>query len=147
LRAPSQTQDRVAVAEKRLSDVSGTVTETGQTLSQSDQQVKSELKELNFEIRKLWTLANNRNRNDIDSLTKQLVDHDASLKTLKVLGDNAVGQTKKHSDALNKTVLRLEKIESQLKDFSADMATSLLVSRETADKLTKAVNDLQRDTM
>ncbi len=135
------TRSLVVAAEKQLTDVSGAVTETGQTMSQSDQQVKSELKDINFEIRKLWDLANKRNRKDIDALEKQLADNAATLKTLKA----AAEKSKQYSGTLEKTVSRLELMERQLKGISADLVANTSASREELDMLTTSVEGLRQE--
>ncbi|GAA4652023.1 hypothetical protein GCM10023116_43070 [Kistimonas scapharcae] len=139
------TRSLVAAAEKQLTDVSGVVTETGQTMSQSDQQVKSELKDINFEIRKLWDLANKRNRKDIDALEKQLADNAATLKTLKSSADSALKQAKQYSGTLDKTVSRLSLIERQLTGISADLVANTSSSREELDMLTASVEGLRQE--
>ena len=139
------TRSLVAAAEKQLTDVSGAVTETGQTMSQSDQQVKSELKDINFEIRKLWDLTNKRNRKDIDALEKQLADNAATLKTLKSSADSALKQAKQYSGTLDKTVSRLELIERQIKGISADLVANTSASREELDMLTTSVEGLRQE--
>ncbi len=139
------TRSLVAAAEKQLTDVSGVVTETGQTMSQSDQQVKSELKDINFEIRKLWDLANKRNRKDIDALEKQLADNAATLKILKSSADSALKQAKQYSGTLDKTVSRLSLIERQLTGISADLVANTSSSREELDMLTASVEGLRQE--
>ena len=139
------TRNLVMVAEKHLMDVSGVVTETGQTMSQSDQQVRSELKDINLEIHKLWDLANRRNRQDIDTQEKQLADHEETLKTLKASADSALEQTKQYSVTLGKAVTRLELIERQIKGISTDLVANASTSKEDLEMLTTSVESLRRE--
>ncbi|MCK5893935.1 MAG: hypothetical protein KAG53_05895 [Endozoicomonadaceae bacterium] len=141
----ASTQSLIVAAEQQLAEVSGVITEAGQALSQSDQQVKLELKELHSEIRKLWDLASKRNGKDISKLKAHLADSDASLVALKVLSGTTQGETKKYSDTLNKAMVRIERIERQIKGFNADFVVNLSTSREEIDMLLASVDGLRRD--
>ncbi|MGI9277571.1 MAG: hypothetical protein ACR2PT_22315 [Endozoicomonas sp.] len=58
----SATRQELVSAHEKLSNVTGEVTATGKNLDQSGSAMRSELKVLDSEIRKLWDVSNKRNR-------------------------------------------------------------------------------------
>ncbi|WP_263322378.1 hypothetical protein [Endozoicomonas sp. Mp262] len=62
-----QARAELRAAKKALGVVTGEVSATGANLNKSDSAIRSELETVNSEIRKLWDLANKRNRKSISA--------------------------------------------------------------------------------
>ena len=96
-------------ARDNLSQVTGEVSATGKNLNQSDSSIRSELKVVNSEIRKLWDISNKRNRQWI------LINKDNVVKATKQ-ADSAAAE----ADKANKAIAGLSK---ELKDANQSLKT------------------------
>ncbi|CAM3693646.1 hypothetical protein [Parendozoicomonas haliclonae] len=136
------TRSRLAMTSSQLMDVSGTVSETGETLNRSGNEVKDELKAVNFEIRKLWDLANKRNRPMIESQEKEL---DSLTKNLAATEKSLSGSVSKISGdikALEKTAGELDGVKKELRAMNAELVAGSTVNREQLDAMQKTIDNL-----
>lgn len=137
-----QARAELRAAKKALGVVTGEVSATGENLNKSDSALRSELKALNSElktanneIRKLWDLANKRNRKNISSNEQGINALEKKLEKVNAQAGKAMAATaesKTAIDALNQKVRGLttdqlaasseitaafEKFSSQLKQL------------------------------
>ncbi len=89
----ADTRQELQETRDKLGLVTGKVSETGETINQSDSIFRSELKVVNSEIRKLWDISNKRNREWINE-NKEKIEQGAKKLDLAI----------KHSDAAKKSV-------------------------------------------
>ena len=75
-KALKETRQELQATRDQLGLVTGQVSQTGESINQSDSIFRSELKEVNSEIRKLWDVANKRNRQWIND-NKDKIDQGA----------------------------------------------------------------------
>ena len=120
------TRSQLQNAKDNLSQVTGEVSATGKTLNQSDSSIRSELKEVNSEIRKLWDVSNKRNRQWI------LINKDNVVKATKKADDAA-----SEADKANKAIAGLSK---ELKDTSQSLKA---MSSEQVAAQSEVTADLQ----
>ena len=99
------TRAQLHSAEDNLNQVTGKVSATGETLNQSDSSLRSELKEVNSEIRKLWDVSNKRNRQWI------LINKDNVVKATKKADDatEKANRAAENADKANKAIAGLSK--------------------------------------
>ncbi|UYM15209.1 coiled-coil domain-containing protein [Endozoicomonas euniceicola] len=107
--ALEDTRVQLQHARDSLSQVTGEVSATGKNLNQSDSSIRSELKVVNSEIRKLWDISNKRNRQWI------LINKDNVVKATKQ-ADSAATE----ADKANKAITGLSK---ELKDANQSLKT------------------------
>lgn len=125
-----------------LSDISGAVSQTGESLSKSDSKVQDELKAVNFEIRKLWDLSNKRNRPNIEAQKKQIDSLSASVaKSGKAL-ESSASKIDKNAKELANTEKGLAALRKEVRAVNADVVAGAAVSREQMDSLQKTVDSL-----
>ena len=113
-----QTRVELNSARNLLSSVTGEISATGESLSEKDSAIRSELKTVNHEIRKLWDLANKRNKKDISA-------HDARLDKL----ENQAGKVGKE---VSKATSEAKSVKSSVTDL--EVSLQKLVSQQVADK-------------
>ena len=116
----------------RVSEVSGTLSLSGEDVSRRYAEVKEELKEIDSEIRKLWDLSNKRNRAAIDSLQKKLTRLDSSLEQVNKTVDSSKAAVRKVQSQINSAVAshsdtaeQLSVLEKQVKKLANDSAETL----------------------
>ncbi len=133
----------------RLTVVSGTVSQTGESLSRSDSQVKDELKAINFEIRKLWDLSNKRNRSNIASQGKRLDSVEKDSKVVAGLVDKnrvQLSSFQKNADATQKDLTALQKelavLQKELRSVNAEITTGSAINQEQLESLSARINRL-----
>ncbi|AMO57392.1 hypothetical protein GZ77_15580 [Endozoicomonas montiporae] len=97
-KALEETRTQLQNAKDNLSQVTGEVSATGENLNQSDSSIRSELKVVNSEIRKLWDVSNKRNRQWI------LINKDNVVKATKKAEAAAA-----EADKANKAIAGLNK--------------------------------------
>ncbi|MCL7945054.1 hypothetical protein [Marinobacter sp. ATCH36] len=114
-----------------LARFEGDLSETGESLQEKGQSIEDRLAghderldTADSEIRKLWGVANDRNR-------KQLDDHQSKLESLRADVDSG----KSERDALATSVGNLESdIASRLEDVKADLEKQIIAVRETGQE-------------
>jgi chromosome segregation ATPase len=121
-----------------LARFEGELSETGENLQEKGQSIEDRLDTqgerldtADSEIRKLWGVANDRNR-------KRLDDHEAQLETLRT----DIDEGKKAREALTASVEKLEtEVASRLDEVESDLEKQITAVRETgqenASRLTK----------
>ena len=135
-------QAQLKVTTSLLNDVSGAVSQTGESLSKSDNKVQDELKAVNFEIRKLWDLSNKRNRPDIEAQTKRVDALSASVaKSSKEL-ESSLGKIDKNTTALAEAEKGLTALRQEMRAVSADVVAGSTITREQVTNLEKTVDGL-----
>ncbi len=138
----------------RLLEVSGTISATGEASARSEGEVKDELKAINFEIRKLWDLANKANKPAIEkqagelaSLSKKIAGSDASMAklqkevvslatSLSSLSKEVVTTSTDLGSEASSNRDQLDRIDKSLKQLSSS-------SKKSIDTLTAQVKDYQ----
>ncbi|MCW7554018.1 hypothetical protein NX722_15600 [Endozoicomonas gorgoniicola] len=111
------TRSQLQNAKDNLSQVTGEVSATGKTLNQSDSSIRSELKEVNSEIRKLWDVSNKRNRHWI------LINKDNVVKATKK-ADNAASEAGKANKAIAGLSKELKDARQSLKAMSSEQVAA-----------------------
>ncbi len=132
-------------ARTQLQNVSKTVSVTGESLNRSGSavdEVKDELKAINFEIRKLWDLSNKRNRPMIEAQENQLDDLAKNVAAARASVKKSVQHVEDNSVALKEVSSGLDGLKKELRTINADLTTSAAVNREQLDNLQKSVDKL-----
>ena len=126
-------QSKLALArfEGELSETGENLQEKGQSIEETLANQQERLATADSEIRKLWGVANDRNR-------KQLDDHEARLELLRADVDSG----KSEREALSASVEELETtVSTRLDEVRSDLERQLTAIRETgqenASRLTK----------
>ncbi|MDF0749007.1 hypothetical protein NLU14_02035 [Marinobacter sp. 71-i] len=126
-------QSKLALArfEGELSETGENLQEKGQSIEETLATQNERLDTADSEIRKLWGVANDRNR-------KQLDDHEARLESLRAEVDSG----KNEREALSASVEKLETtVSTRLDEVRSDLERQLTAVRETgqenASRLTK----------
>ena len=148
----AQSQDRLGVLESRLSITDETVTESGT-------QLNVKMKEHDSEIRKLWTISNEKNKKAINENAASIVQAESNLKkqaqsidavnaSVKE-GQTNLAATKKTVDQVNESVAQLKKIVaenneamSSLRESVTDIDKSDQANAQAVAKLDAALGDL-----
>jgi len=148
----AQSQDRLGVLESRLSITDETMTESGT-------QLNVKMKEHDSEIRKLWTISNEKNKKAINDNAASIVQAESNLKkqaqsidavnaSVKE-GQTSLAATKKTVDQVNESVAQLKKIVaenneamSSLRESVTDIDKSDQANAQAVAKLDAALGDL-----
>lgn len=107
-------------AESAVSKLQGMLENRDNTLTKSGDQMLSDIKTLDSEVRKLWDLANKRNRSDIADLNKQLKSLQADIKSTK----SSVAGVDKNLDSTRAQLTTLSKQLGELKENNSTLASS-----------------------
>ena len=107
-------------AEKALSDLQMRLENRDNTLSKSGDQMIEDIKLLDSEVRKLWDLANKRNRPDIAELSKQVKSLQSDLKASK----GTLSGMSKEVKASAAQISALKKQINEMQDSNATLAKS-----------------------
>ncbi|MRI33800.1 hypothetical protein EOPP23_12470 [Endozoicomonas sp. OPT23] len=143
------TRAALTQTQNKLSSVTGEVTATGQTIDQSGSALRSELKVVNSEIRKLWDVSNKRNRQWI------LINKDNVVKALKQseqadkAADKAAEQAEKAGKAAGKVsseLANLKKGTREMEQLMKSISTEQLASRGEMTVTIESYNN-QLETM
>ncbi|MDP0562458.1 MAG: hypothetical protein QS721_09115 [Candidatus Endonucleobacter sp. (ex Gigantidas childressi)] len=132
-----QARVELTAVQKAVESITGDVSMAGENLSKSDLAMRSEIKDVNKEIRKLWDLANKRNKRDIS-------DHNDRLGVLEIKMDKLALQTDKMLSSV--TTLKNEgdgqgRLFQTLSSEHATLKLELLASREIVQELKAAVKE------
>ncbi len=122
------TRNALALTQNKLGRVTGEITATGQTLDQSGSALRSELKVVSSEIRKLWDVSNKRNRQWI------LINKDNVVKALK--------QSEQADKAADKASAQAEKVGKSAGKLSSEL-TGLKKSVRDMEQLMKSISTEQ----
>ncbi|KEQ19765.1 hypothetical protein [Endozoicomonas numazuensis] len=123
----AETRQALKATQEKLSTVTGEVTATGENLDQSGSALRSELKVMDSEIRKLWDVANKRNRQWI------LINKDNIVKALKE-AEEAGNTADKANGQLSELQKRIREMDQLMKAISTEQ---LAAQSEMTDSLTK----------
>ena len=97
-----ETRFQLDSTEENLTQVTGEVSATGENLTKRDTSLRSELKEVNSEIRKLWDVSNKRNRKWIETnkanITKATRLAESANKSADAVSKNVAALTKEVDD-------------------------------------------------
>lgn len=152
------TQTELQQARISLGKVTGDVSATGVTLSQSDSTFRSELKTVNHEIRKLWDVSNKRNRgwiNDnkeaIEKNSKKLEYAASSAEKAIELAESGNKLAEEGSKAAGKMQAKLKEVEQLLKAVTteqlvsnSDVTASLGTLKEEIKRLDGLTEDVKQ---
>lgn len=109
----TDTRQELQQTRDQLGLVTGKVSETGETINQSDSIFRSELKVVNSEIRKLWDVSNKRNREWINE-NKEKIEQGAK----KV--DFAVKQADAAKKSSEQVVSKLSEMDQMIKAITTE---------------------------
>ena len=121
----------------KLAEVTGEVSATGENLNQSDSSIRSELKVLDSEIRKLWDVANKRNRQWI------LINKDNVVKA-QITADSAISDAEKANKAVAGLSKELKDTLQQLKKLGSEQVASRSELNLTIESLRTQVKELEQ---
>ena len=123
------TRQQLQVTREQLSQVTGQVSKTGENITTSDLILRSELKEMNSEIRKLWDVSNKRNRQWITENKEKLAQ---STKRLNVALEQVEAMKKSAGQRQSQLNKALAEMEQKIKAVSAEQ---LVTSSEMTARL------------
>ncbi|WP_062266330.1 hypothetical protein [Endozoicomonas arenosclerae] len=133
----AETRKALASTQERLSSVTGEVTATGENLDQSGSALRSELKVVNSEIRKLWDVANKRNRQWI------LINKDNVVKALKE-AEEAGKTADKASGQLSSLQKRIREMDQLMKAISTEQLAAQGEMTESLARFDKQVAEMKK---
>ena len=131
------TQQQLSAARDHLAEVTGEVSATGENLNQSDSSLRSELKVLDSEVRKLWDVSNKRNRQWI------LINKDNVVKVRKT-AESAVAEAEKANKSVAGLSSDIKKTGQQLKALGSEQVASRSELTLNIDALRKQVQSLEQ---
>lgn len=128
-KALNDTRQELQATRDQLGLVTGQVSQTGETINQSDSIFRSELKVVNSEIRKLWDVSNKRNRQWINE-NKEKIEQGAKKADLAVKQSDAAKQFSEQA------VSKLTELDQMVKAVATEqlVANSDMISRIEALK-------------
>ena len=123
----------------RLSTMEKNQADLGETSQITLESLEQNLKDANFEIRKLWDLSNKRNRRNIETTMK-------SLETLQEQSDNMIKKSQLNEESLKRLALSLDKTRKLVArisgaDNSFDQIESKIEEIEEANKSNMAFRE------
>jgi len=129
-------QKEISDVNLRLSTMEKNQADLGET---SQISLEQNLKDANFEIRKLWDLSNKRNRRNIETTMK-------SLETLQEQSDDMVKKSQLNEESLKRLALSLDKTRKLVArisgaDNSFDQLESKIAEIEEANKSNMAFRE------
>ena len=132
-------QKEIADVNLRLSTMEKNQADLGETSQITLESLEQNLKDANFEIRKLWDLSNKRNRRNIETTMK-------SLETLQEQADNIVKKSQLNEESLKRLALSLDKTRKLVarisgSDNSFDQLESKIVEIEEANESNMAFRE------
>lgn len=138
-----ETRSQLQSAKENLNQVTGEVSATGENLNQKNSSIRSELKELDSEIRKLWDVSNKRNRQWIlinkDNVVKAQKTADVALE----MADSANASADKINKNLNTLNADVKESDQILKTMSTEQVASQSEMTVNMDALRKQVAELE----
>lgn len=128
-KALKDTRQELQATRDQLGLVTGQVSQTGESINQSDSIFRSELKEVNSEIRKLWDVSNKRNRQWINENKDKIAQGAKKV-------DFAVKQFEAAKKSSEQAVSKLNELDQVIKGVTTEqlVANSDMVSRVEALK-------------
>ena len=132
-------QKEIADVNLRLSTMEKNQVDLGETSQITLESLEQNLKDANFEIRKLWDLSNKRNRRNIETTMK-------SLETLQEQADDIVKKSQLNEESLKRLALSLDKTRKLVarisgSDNSFDQLESKIVEIEEANESNMAFRE------
>ena len=126
-KALKDTRQELLATRDQLGLVTGQVSQTGESINQSDSIFRSELKVVNSEIRKLWDVSNKRNRQWINE-NKDKIEQGAKKVDLVVRQSDAAEKS------LKQAVSKLAELDQVIKAVTTEqlVANSDMISRVEA---------------
>ena len=132
-------QKEISDVNLRLSTMEKNQADLGETSQITLESLEQNLKDANFEIRKLWDLSNKRNRRNIETTMK-------SLETLQEQSDNMIKKSQLNEESLKRLALSLDKTRKLVArisgaDNSFDQLESKITEIEEANKSNMAFRE------
>ena len=132
-------QNEISDVNLRLSTMEKNQADLGETSQITLESLEQNLKDANFEIRKLWDLSNKRNRRNIETTMK-------SLETLQEQSDDMVKKSQLNEESLKRLALSLDKTRKLVArisgaDNSFDQLESKISEIEEANKSNMAFRE------
>jgi len=132
-------QKEISDVNLRLSTMEKNQADLGETSQITLESLEQNLKDANFEIRKLWDLSNKRNRRNIETTMK-------SLETLQEQSDNMIKKSQLNEESLKRLALSLDKTRKLVArisgaDNSFDQIESKIAEIEEANKSNMAFRE------
>ena len=132
-------QKEISDVNLRLSTMEKNQADLGETSQITLESLEQNLKDANFEIRKLWDLSNKRNRRNIETTMK-------SLETLQEQSDDMVKKSQLNEESLKRLALSLDKTRKLVArisgvDNSFDQIESKIAEIEEANKSNMAFRE------
>lgn len=132
-------QKEIADVNLRLSTMEKNQADLGETSQITLESLEQNLKDANFEIRKLWDLSNKRNRRNIETTMK-------SLETLQEQAADIVKKSQLNEESLKRLALSLDKTRKLVarisgSDNSFDQLESKIVEIEEANESNMAFRE------
>ncbi len=132
----AQTRAELMAAKQVLSQVTGDISATGESVSQNESALRKELEVINSEIRKLWDVSNKRNKRAIN-------DNEKSIERLNQQADNAIAVANSAQSMAKKTVSQLTDLEKRVKAIMSEQVSSHSMVSESIAQLKDQLNQLQ----
>lgn len=132
-------QKEISDVNLRLSTMEKNQADLGETSQITLESLEQNLKDANFEIRKLWDLSNKKNRRNIETAMK-------SLETLQEQSDDMIKKSQLNQESLKRLALSLDKTRKLVArisgaDNSFDQIESKIAEIEEANKSNMAFRE------
>ncbi|WP_419835713.1 hypothetical protein [Endozoicomonas atrinae] len=137
------TRQELQATRDQLGLVTGQVSQTGETINQSDSIFRSELKVVNSEIRKLWDVSNKRNRQWINE-NKEKIEQGAKKVDLAVKqSDAAKKSSEQAASKLNELDQMIKAVTTEQLVANSDMTSHVEALKAEVDGLKNTLSAQQ----
>lgn len=130
------TRAELKSAQESLQQVTGEVSATGENLDQSGSALRSELKVVNSEIRKLWDVANKRNKKWI------VINKDNVVKATRI-AEGAAGDAEKANKSITGIKSQVREMDQLMKAISTEQVAAQSEATASMETLRKQMADIQ----
>ena len=127
-------QQRLAQAQQRIEALEERLQMTDQVLSETDAETGEQIDFWESEIRKLWAVSNDRNKEWIQDNQKLLQSHKTTLQTLESTNKSLKSTVDRHEQALR----RQDEVADQLAAIELQLQRVLRGQRDLVDKVNTA---------
>ncbi len=131
-------QQETASAQQRLKVLEDRLRVTDQVMTETEAETDEQLEFWESEVRKLWTVANERNRKWIQDNQARIKSQDANIETLLATDKTLASQVSRHEQAFT-----LQKqFSTQLSEIEAQLRTIVRNQRDMVDRINAATRQL-----
>ncbi len=132
--------------ETRIGELERRLEVTGESMSESSVAMKDRVKELDFEIRKLWDNVWKKSKQRLATNEKKLEQHTQQLKNLQQLVDGTeqkLAQNQNVMDELSTQLKQVEQMRATVSDNEQSLRQQAASLEATADRLSSLARDMK----